>query len=243
VDAIIAVSDGVKYALVEGGVDAKLVHVIPDGIDFAPYEDKTSKDSLRQEFSFAPDNFLVGIMAQLSDDKGLKYLIQVSKQLKEYSPKIKIVILGEGPLTLELSEQVKEIQGEDVLFYLGFWEDLPQAFNSLDVFALSSDREDLGSIIRDAMAFRLPIVGTKVGEIPDWVSHQKTGLLVPPQRPKSLVKAILKIFEDKDLAYKLGQKGYEEVRQEFSAESMALKAIDLFEELAKKQGVKLLKNA
>ena len=243
VDAIIAVSDGVKYALVDGGVDAKLVHVIPDGIDFAPYEDKASKDSLRQEFSFAPDDFLVGIMAQLSDDKGLKYLIQVSKQLREYSSKIKIVILGEGPLTLELSEQVKEIQGEDVLFYLGFWEDLAQAFNSLDVFALSSDREDLGSIIRDAMAFRLPIVGTKVGEIPDWVSHQKTGLLIPPQRPKSLAKAILKIFEDKDLAYKLGQKGYEEVRQEFSAESMALKAIDLFEELAKKQGVKLLKNA
>ncbi len=242
VDAIIAVSEGSKYALVEGGVDAKLIHVIPDGIDFAPYEDKTSKDYLRHEFSFAPEDFLVGIMTPLSDDKGHKYLIQVSKQLREHSPKIKIIIMGEGPLQLELSERVKEIQEEDMVFFLGFWENIPHVFNSLDVFTLNSDREGLGTIIRDAMACRLPVVGTRVGEILDWVSHQKTGLLVQPQRPKSLAKAILRIYEDKELALRLGQKGYEEMHEEFSAESMALRTIDLFEKLAKKKGINFLKN-
>lgn len=241
VDAIIAVSEGTKYALVEGGVDAELVHVIPDGIDFAPFEDKTSKNYLHQEFSFAPDDFLVGIVAQLSEDRGQKYLIQVSKQLREHSPKIKVIVVGEGSLLLELSERVKEMQEEDMVFFLGFRENNPQVFNSLDVFALTSDREGLGTIIRDAMACRLPVVGTKVGEIADWVSHQKTGFLVPAQRPKSLAKAILKIYEDKELAHRLGQKGYEEVREEFSAESMALRTIDLFENLAKKKGVNLLK--
>ena len=242
VDAIIAISEGVKKELVEGGIDAQLVHVIPDGIDFAPYEDKTSKDYLRQELSFAPDDFLVGIVAQLSDHKGQRYLIQASKHLRESIPKIKIIILGEGSLRLELNKQVKEIQGEDIAFFLGFQEDIPQILNSLNVFVLSSDHEGLGSILMDAMACRLPIVATRIGGIPEVVDHQKTGLLVPPQRPKSLAKAIIKMYEDRELAHRLGQKGFDVVYQKFSSESMASNAIDLYEELAKKKGVKFLKS-
>jgi len=241
VDAIIAISEGVKNVLVEGGIDAKRIHVIPDGIDFTPYEDKTSKDYLRREFSFAPDDFLVGFVTQLSDNKGHKYLIQISKHLREHTPKIKIIIVGEGPLQMELNKKVKEIQGKDVVFFLGFREDIPQILNSLDVFVHSSYHKGLGSIIMDAMACRLPVVATRVGGIPEMVDHQKTGLVVPPQRPKSLAKAIIKMYEDRELAHLLGQRGYEHVHKKFSAESMASKTIDLYEELAKKKGVKLLR--
>lgn len=243
VDAIIVISDGVKNVLVKGGIDSQLIRVIPDGIDFSPYEDKTSKDYLRQELSFAPDEFLVGMVAQLSDDKGLRYLIQTSKLLKEHTPKIKIIIVGEGPLRMEMNKHVKEIQGEDMVlvFFLGFQDDIPQILNSLDVFVLSSDHEGVGPIILDAMACRLPVVATRVGGIPEVVVHQKTGLLVMPQRPKSLAKAILKMYEDRELAHRLGQKGYDIVYQKLSAEAMALKAIDLYEKLAKKKGVKLLR--
>jgi glycosyltransferase involved in cell wall biosynthesis len=242
VDAIIAISEGVKKVLVRGGINAKIIRVIPDGIDFAPYEDKTSKDYLRQELSFAPDDFLVGIVAQLTDEKGHKYLIQATKHLKEHTPNIKIIVVGEGPMQLELDKQVKEIQGEDMVFFLGFREDIPQILNALDVFVLSSDHEGLGSIIMDAMACRLPIVASRVGGIPEVVDHMKTGLLIPPKGPKSLANAILKIYQDRELGRRLGQRGYEQVHQKFSAESMAWQAIDLYEELAKKKGVKLLRS-
>lgn len=242
VDAIIAISESVKGVLVKGGIDKKLIHVIPDGIDFAPYENKTSKDYLRQELSFAPDDFLVGIVASLSDDKGHKYLIKASKHLRENTPKIKIIIVGEGPLRLDLDKRVKEIQGEDMVFFLGFREDIPQILNSLDVFVLSSDHEGLGSILMDAMACRLPIVATRVGGIPELVGHEHTGLLVPPQRPISLAKAILKMYNDREFANKLGQRGYEIVHRKYSSESMAMKAIDLYEYIAKKKGIKLMRS-
>lgn len=241
VDAVLAISDEVKNVLVEEGIDPQLIRVIPEGIDFACYEDKTSKDYLRHEFSFVPDDFLVGIVVQVADDRGQKYLIQVSKHLRESNPKIKIIILGEGPLRLELNRQVKEIKAEDMVFYLGFKEDIPKILNSLDVFVLASDHESLGSIVRDAMAFRLPIVATRIGKIPEVIDHQKTGLLVPPQRPKSLANAILKVHENRELAARLGKNGYEDVHQKYSAESMALHAIDLYEELAAKKGIKLPK--
>ena len=242
VDAIIAISEGIKNVLVEGGIDAQCIRVIPDGIDFAPFEDKTSKDYLRQELSFSPDDFLVGIVAHLADHKGHKYLIQASQYLREQAPKIKIIIVGEGPLRLELNKQAKEIHVEDIVFFMGFREDVPQILNSLDMFVLSSYLEGMGSSLLDAMACRLPIVATRVGGIPEVVKHGKTGLLVSPRSPKSLAKAILKLYQDRELAHRLGQKGYEEVHLKFSAESMALKSIDLYEELAKKKGVKFLRS-
>ena len=142
---------------------------------------------------------------------------------------------------MELREQAKEIHVEDMVFFLGFREDVPQILNSLDMFVLSSYLEGMGSSLMDAMACRLPIVATRVGGIPEVVKHGQTGLLVSPRSPKSLAKAILKIYEDKELAQRLGQKGYEIVHRKFSAESMAMKAIELYEELAKKKGIRLVK--
>jgi len=241
VDAIIAVSEAVKDALIKSGIEAKLIRVIPDGIDFSPYDDRSSKDYLYKEFSFDPDDFLVGIVAQLTDEKGHKYLIQASQHLRERSSKIKIVIVGEGPLRMELGRMVKEIRGEDMVFFMGFREDIPQILKSLDVFVLSSEREGLGSILMDAMACRLPIVATRVGGIPELIEHRRTGLLVPPQKPKALANAILAIYEDREMARQLGRQGYGVVHQKFSAEAMALKAVDLYEELARKKGIRLLK--
>jgi len=241
VDAFIAISEGVKNVLVAGGIDSQLIRVIPDGIDFAPYEEKNSVNYLRQELSFAQDDYLVGIVAHLADHKGHKYLIQATKYLKEHTPKIKVIIVGEGPLRMELGRQAKEILVEDMVFFLGFREDVPQILNSLDMFVLSSYLEGMGSSLMDAMACRLPVVATRVGGIPEVVEHGKTGLLVSPRSPKSLAKAILKLYENRELAHRLGQKGYEVVHQKFSAEAMASKAIDLYEELAEKKGVRLLK--
>ncbi|UCE40475.1 MAG: glycosyltransferase family 4 protein, partial [Candidatus Aminicenantes bacterium] len=241
IDAIMTISESVKNVFVESGFDAERIHVIPDGIDFTQYEDKASKDYLRQELSFAPDDFLVGIVVPLSDDKGHKYLIQVFQRLREHTSKIKVIIIGEGRLQLELNKQVKEIQEQDMVFFLGFHENNPQILNSLDVFVLSSGHDSLGSLIMDAMACRLPVVATRADGILELVTHQKTGLLVPPQRPKSLARAIIKLYEDRELAHRLGQRGYENVHQKFSAESMVLKAIDLYEELAKKKGIRLLR--
>jgi len=239
IDAIIAVSEGVKNVLVDGGINPGIIRVVPDGIDFTPYKKAVSSDYLRREISCSPDNFLVGIVAHLADHKGHKYLIQATKLLKEVAPKIKVIIVGEGPLKMELNRQVKEIDVEDMVFFLGFRKDVPQILASLDLFVLSSHMEGMGSILMDAMACRLPVVATKVGGIPEVVIQGETGLLVPPRRPSALAKSILKLYNDRTLASRLGERGYEVVHQKFSAESMADKIINVYDTLARKKGINI----
>ena len=247
VDAIIAISEGVKKVLVEGGVDPENVEVISSGIDFSSFEEDssalTSKDYLHREFSFAVDDYLVGIVAHLADHKGHQYLIQATKILKQQAPKIKTIIVGEGPLSMELDRQAKELDVEDIIFFLGFRKDIPKILSSLDLFVLSSHLEGMGSSILDAMASRLPVVATKVGGIPEVVIHGETGLLVPPRNPSALARAILMLYSNKTLASRLGQKGYELVHRKFSAEAMADKVVRLYEKVGLRKWIKIYEKA
>ena len=240
IDAVVAISGGVKKVLIEGGLPPGVIEVIPSGIDFTPYKEAMSSDYLRREFGFADDDFLVGIVAHLADHKGHKYLIRAAKILKEQTSKIKIIIVGEGPLKMELTKEAKDSGVEDFVFFLGFRDDVPRILSSLDLFVLSSYLEGMGTSIMDAMACRLPVVATRTGGIPEVVKHRETGILVPPRNPSSLAKAILKLYKDPELSRRLGERGYRVVHRKFSSEAMADKMGELYARLAMKKGITLL---
>jgi len=239
IDRIIAISDGVRRVLVEGGIDRRLITVVPSGIDFTPYEEAAESDYLHRELGFTQDDFLVGIVAHLADHKGHTYLIRATRLLKEQAPRIKVVIVGDGPLRLDLDRQVRQDGVSDMVFFLGFREDVPRLLGSLDLFVLSSKLEGMGTSIMDAMASRLPVVATRVGGIPEVVEDGRTGLLVPPQDPESLADAILRLYRDRKLAARLGGKGYDVVHEKFSAQSMAGRIIREYERIADKKVIAL----
>jgi len=239
VDAIIVSTENMKKDLSERRIDSHLIKVIPLGRDFSPYQANTSKDYIRQELSFAPDDFLVGVIARLADQNMFKYLIRATKYLKEHSPSIKVIILGEGPLRMEPDSPVSEIEGEEMVFCMGFREDTPRIFNSLDVLVYSLDLEDPDGSLIEAMACRLPVVAIRAARIPDTIIHRKTGLLVSPRSPKALANAVIKLYENNELVSQLSQKAFEVAYDRFSAESMALEVIDVYEDLASQKGVRL----
>jgi glycosyltransferase involved in cell wall biosynthesis len=235
IDAVIAVSEGEKGELIRGGMDNKKIHVIPSGIDFSSFEKDTfilSQDVyLRREFSFAGDDYLVGIVARLADDKDNKSLTQATRILKEHSTKIKIIVIGQGPLIMDSDKRLKDSSVEDIFFFLGFREDTPQILASLDVFVHSSCFEGMENSILNAMACQLPVVAAEGKGIPELVLHGDTGLVVPPGNPSALARAILKLYNNRHLASRLGRRGYEVIHQKFSCEAMARKIVDLYEKI------------
>jgi glycosyltransferase involved in cell wall biosynthesis len=239
VDAVVAISESVREVLKKGGVPAGRIEVIPSGIDFSPFDEIKEKDFLRREFRFAEDDFLVGMVAQLEDSKGHRTLIDAARLLKYRTPKIKIVIIGSGSLELELAEQARGLGVNDLVFFLGFRNDVPRLLASLDAFVLTSNAEGLGTSIMDAMASRLPVVATSVGGIPEVVADGVTGILIPPRQPAELSEAIYKLFADRAFARKLGQRGFEVVHEKFSAEAMAARIADLYEKIARRKNIKL----
>jgi glycosyltransferase involved in cell wall biosynthesis len=230
VDAIIAISEGVRQVLLDSGVPGSLITVIPSGIDFSPFEPAGSGDFLRREFGFAPDDYLVGIVA---------YLIEASKIVRDQAPKVKLIVVGTGSLRLELDKQARDLGVEDIVFFLGFRDDVPRILASLDLFVLSSHHEGMGSSLLDAMASRLPVVATRAGGIPEVVMDRETGLLVPTRDPAALAQAILELYRDRDLAARLAGRGLEVVHRKYSAEAMAVRVVELYDRFAAKKGIRL----
>jgi glycosyltransferase involved in cell wall biosynthesis len=239
IDLVVAISEGVRDVLLQGGVDPSRIEVVPSGIDFSPFEETKDREFLRREFGFAPDDYLIGIVAHLESHKGHKYLIEAARLLKARAPKMKFVIVGKGSLELSLEQQARGLGVDDIVYFLGFREDVPRILASLDLFVLSSYLEGLGSSIMDAMASRLPVVATMVGGIPEVVQDGETGLLVLPRDPRSLAEAIERLYNDRALARRLGDRGFEVVHRKFSAEAMAGRIIDLYEKIAARKGVNL----
>jgi glycosyltransferase involved in cell wall biosynthesis len=97
----------------------------------------------------------------------------------------------------------------------------------------------MGSSLLDAMASRLPIVASQTGGIPEVVIDGVTGLLVPPRDPDALAQSILTLYHDRELAGRLAERGFEVVHEKFSAEAMAWKVIDLYEQIAHRKGIRL----
>ncbi len=243
IDAVIAASDGVKSVLVRSGLPENLIEVVPPGIDFSAFDAPRERDFLRRKFSFADDDFVVGVVAHLDDANGLRHLFEAAKTIHYHARKVRFVILGEGSLRLEsdggAQAPAHAHEDRDVAYFMGYRDETPRALGSLDAFVLSTHLEGLSGPLLDAMAGGLPVVASQIGSVPQIVIHRETGLLVPPRDAKALAESVLKLILDKALAARLGTAGAEAVREKFSIEAMALRTVALYERLASRKGVRL----
>ena len=112
--------------------------------------------------------------------------------------------------------------------FLGFKDDVVDYISCMDVFAFPSNNEGLGSVILDAQAWKVPVVASNVGGIPDLVQDGRSGLLIEKGDSQALADAILRIRDDSALKEIL-VKGGEAVAADNTAEAMTRRYIALYE--------------
>jgi glycosyltransferase involved in cell wall biosynthesis len=238
IDAAVAPSAGARDALVRAGFAEAAVHIIPPGVDFAPFREAAGGESFRRELGFEPDDFVVGVSANLEDERSFRVLAETAGIVRAQAPKFRLLVLGHGTLRLEPGGHVAP--AEDAFrYYLGHREDGPRALASLDVFVMFSQLQALDGLLMEAMASRVPVVAAETGVDQGLVADRKTGLLVPLWDAAALAEALLKVHRDKELAARLSEQGYETVHRGYSAEAMAGRIVKIYERLASRKGVKL----
>ena len=139
---------------------------------------------------------------------------------------------GSSPAQREaLQTMVRELGLQEEVVFLGFVSDIPQFLSSVDIFVLPSVYEGLGIAILEAMAAGKPVVASRTGGIPELLTDQVTGLLVPPKDPPALARAIAQLLSQNGLLRLMGDKGRAEVLDHFTMEQMAKKNEDHYYEL------------
>lgn len=229
IDAILAISEGVRDALLRSGVPAARIRVVPSGIDLGPYTVPRDRETVRAREGIGPDEILVLQVAALAPHKSQRDLLHAARDAIARRPDLRFWIAGEGALRGELERARDALGLGDRVRFLGFREDVPDLLAAADLFCVSSYLEGMGTSTLDAMAAGLPVVATRVGGIPEIVEHGVTGLLVPARDPAALAEALVTLASDPALRERMGREASIKVRA-FSADRTAERTREAYRE-------------
>ena len=174
-------------------------------------------------------------VGRLVPKKGFEYLIRACHRLAQAGVGFRCVIAGGGPLRLALETSARKLGLTQLTITGALPPDSVEAlygrasvFVCPSVMAPDGDRDGLPNVVLEAMAWRLPVVGTDVGGIPEAVAHERTGLIVPPNNATALSEAIERVLTDRSLAERLGDAGRRLVVERFSIRSNIEPLLRLF---------------
>ncbi|MCX7050010.1 MAG: glycosyltransferase [Candidatus Sumerlaeota bacterium] len=216
----IAISNGVRDALVAGGVSPDRIRIVHSGVDAQRFTYKKSGAAFRSEMGCAPKDFLIGNVAELAGHKGHVYLIDAAARVIEQIPNARFCIVGKGELQESLQQRIRERGLQERFRLAGYRDDVEECFAAFNLFALSSHLEGLCTSVIDAMLLGVPVVATRTGGVPDLVLHEETGLLVPPKDPAAFAEAILLMLRNEPLRCGFAKAARAYARENFTMEKM-----------------------
>ncbi|MBP2678926.1 MAG: glycosyltransferase [Deltaproteobacteria bacterium] len=229
---IIAVSGPVREDIIRyDGVDPSKVVVIPNGVDPGRFDIPLTRVEARERLGIPAEHFLIGTVGRLEEQKGLRYLVDAVRMLRERGKNAFLLVAGSGREEVRLREQATRGGIEDAVFFLGARRDVPDLYRAMDVFALSSLWEGGPITLLEAMASGLPVVATPVGFVPEVVRDGVNGFLVPARDPAMLGEALWRVREDPVRAAEIGREGRETVRDRYTHRHLAEKVMAVYEEV------------
>lgn len=237
VSKIVAVSNNNKKLLSELYPEHKQkIEIIHNGIDITWWQSQllrfTNEDRkhIKEDIFHCKENTLIiATVAELSERKGIKYLINAVPSVKKKYPNTKFVIIGDGPSRKNYEHLIKKLDLENHVHLTGRQKEIPKLLKSSNIFVLPSIREGFGMVNLEAMITPLPIIATKVGGIPEVVKNEETGILVDPGNSIALIAALFKLIPSPELREKYAAAGHKRVLGKFDARKMAKEYEKLYE--------------
>ncbi len=191
--------------------------VVPLGLDLDRLLDMPADAAdLRAAIGASPNDVIVGYAGRMVPVKDLPTLIRAFAQAHTAVPALRLVLAGDGPERLQAEALAREHGIVDRLHFLGWVDDLPRFYATLDIFALSSLNEGTPVAAIEAMAAARPVVSTEVGGVPDVVEPGVCGLLVPARSANAMAAAFVRLAGDPSLRRAMGAAGRARVRERYS---------------------------
>ena len=228
--AIVTVSDfGVRFLREKYPGDAGKIHRVYNGIDLADF---------RVADLAAPTPSIVSI-GRLIEKKGFSDLIEACRLLGERGIKFHCEIIGEGPLELALREQIRAAGLTSSVTLSGPLpqEEVRTRLARSAIFALpcvteaGGGKDNLPTVVMEAMAAALPVVSTTIGGVPEMVQDGITGFLLPEHRPTALADILSRLLSDSALRHSLGKAGRECATRLFALDQNVQTLCALFQQL------------
>jgi glycosyltransferase involved in cell wall biosynthesis len=220
-DAFLSHTRQARDELLALGVPAARCHIVPNGIEIARYA-----ATFRQPPP--PGSRSVLCVGRLTRQKGQDVLLRALPMLRQAVGPVTVTLLGEGPERERLAALATELKVADAVRFVGIAKDVRPHLAAADAFVLPSRFEGLPFALLEAMAAGVPAVATAVDGSADVIRDGANGLLVPPEDPAALARALARVLVDSQFADRLSVAGRQTVAQQYSVDTVAERTLEIY---------------
>jgi glycosyltransferase involved in cell wall biosynthesis len=204
------------------------VVVIPNGI-FPP--DPSPADDPRW---LCEEPWRIGFVGRLVPLKRVDLFLEIASWMQKHSEKDDqpaFVVIGDGPLRLELERQAREIGSDADVRFKGHVEDPAAEMARLHAMVICSDHEGLPMAALEAMQLGVIVIAHRVGGLPSLLGEGDSGVLVEAQSPSAFGGAILDLLANPQRASELSSRARERVAKMYSASAMAASYVETYQRI------------
>jgi len=222
----ICVSKEVKnFTIEKASIPEHKLEIVENGIP------DSSLDAVTSYRNKKANSLIIGTIARLSKQKGIKYLLHAAKRVIKQFPGVTFIIAGKGPLASQLKELSIKLGISDKVKLLGFRNDIPELLSVIDIFVLPSLWEGMPNVVLEAMAAGKPVIATDTGGSKDLIDSNINGVLVEPGNSEALAEAILKLLGNPAQRQRLGESARKTVKERFPIDKMVSKTEQIYTQL------------
>ncbi|MCK4491014.1 MAG: glycosyltransferase family 4 protein [Candidatus Altiarchaeales archaeon] len=230
-DRIIGVTQRLKeYIIKKYGVAENEISVVPNGVNtaiFHPMNDPRVIQEIKGKLKISKEERIVGFVGTLAPWQGLEYLIEAAPLILKEIPEVRFILVGDGPMKDDLEGKIRGLDLEANFIFTGTvpYREVPGYINASDVCVVPKKPLKSGYSplkLYEYMACGKPVIASRISGF-EILEQNNAGILVEPENPRDLAKAIIKLLEDDMLGDEMGRNGREYVVETHSWESVARK--------------------
>ncbi len=208
--------------------------VIHNAIVISDYRRQYIRKSTRDRLGVRDQDVLIGVVGRLSLEKGGIDILAALYLLNRENLNAKLLFIGEGPLLGDLKAYTRSRLLNDKVIFAGYQDSVHPFYEAVDILACPSHTEGLSNAILEAMAYELPIVGTRVGGNSEIIDDGVNGLLVEAENPIDMAKALAMLIREPAERTRIGRKGPGILKSRFLFEDRMRKVEKFYLEVLEK---------
>jgi glycosyltransferase involved in cell wall biosynthesis len=209
------------------------VTVVPNGVDTRRFHPKLDKNKVREKYGIGEDAKVVLFVGNLEAYKGCEHLLSAFSMIMKEIKDVYLILVGKGSLESRLKETAAKLCIKNRVFFAGYVKDneLPYYYAACDVFVLPSisGHEGFGMVQLEAMACGKPVIVTNIPGVREVDAKELATIHIPPKSERALMKALLTVLRNEELAIKMGDNGRKIVEEYYSWPKIAGTILRLYE--------------
>lgn len=237
VDRVVLVNGAMRSHPRLRGCRQERLAVVANGLSLTDEGEGRSQPADPAVLQFCSGGYTLGAIGRLSIEKGFTILLDAFASLAAQDPRLRLLILGEGPQRPVLEAKISQLGLEQRVLLPGYREGAARYLPSLGAFVLPSLSEGLPMVLLEALHAGVPVVATRVGGVPEVLEGEAAGILVCPGDAGALSRGIGRLLADPAAAAERVSYGRRLLESRYTARAMAQKYLEIYQGVAMPGGI------